>query len=214
MNRNDEALNYFYKMKKKTSSLEYPIKYQYLTALYKIKDFEKFRKEAFLCQMRSKEYFNSITKLMGISMIVDSSKLENSEVFLLNYDEDERESIDEFIQRKNESDFKSKTLAGVFSAIVPGSGKIYTNNIGDGITSLVLTGLFSYLAYENFAKDHPTRGWIFTGITAFFYAGNIYGSVLAAQNYNIGLRYNFENDIELFLKKKNYFTPQLDFICD
>lgn len=107
--------------------------------------------------------------------------------------------------------YKSTALAGIFSAIIPGSGKMYVGEWGDGITALLVTGLFAFLAYDNFRADHTTRAWIFTGLGTFFYAGNIYGSVAAAQIFNARIDFEFNDGLELFLKQQNYFLPEYDF---
>ena len=97
------------------------------------------------------------------------------------------------------------------SALIPGSGKIYAGEIGDGIIAAIATGLCGYLAYDNFKAKHNFRGWLFGGLSAFFYAGNIYGSAASAQIYNAGIQFDFVNDVKIYLNKKNYFTPEYEF---
>ena len=103
---------------------------------------------------------------------------------------------------------KSPVAAVLFSAIIPGTGKIYTKNYGDGITSLIVTGLFAFLSYDNFHAKHDTRGWIFTGLTAFFYSGNIYGSYISARNYNREKEEELNNEFDSYLNSRNYFVPE------
>jgi hypothetical protein len=88
---------------------------------------------------------------------------------------------------------------------------MYVGEWGDGITGFLLTGLFAFLAYDNFKADQNTRAWIFTGIGAFFYAGNIYGSIAATQIYNAKINFDFQNGLNLFLQQENYFLPDYDF---
>lgn len=118
-----------------------------------------------------------------------------------------------FYNRKKNMPHKSPAAAGIMSAIIPGSGKIYTGEIGDGITSLIATGLFAYLSYDNFNKDRNTRGWVFGGIAGFFYAGNIYGSAQSALIYNAREQVKFEADLLKLLKAAEYFLPEAGFIC-
>ena len=76
---------------------------------------------------------------------------------------------------------KSKLLAGTLSAIVPGSGKVYSGNVRDGIFSFLYTSLSGYQAYRGF-KDkgiNSIYGWVFGSISTGFYLGNVYGSVKA-----------------------------------
>ena len=91
---------------------------------------------------------------------------------------------------------KSKFLAGLFSTIIPGTGKMYCNRFWDGVFSLFLIGFTGYQAYEGFHKDgtHSIKGWLFGSIGAVFYLGNIYGSIVAAKIYN-------EQQEKEFLKK-------------
>jgi tetratricopeptide (TPR) repeat protein len=81
---------------------------------------------------------------------------------------------------------KKPFLAGVLSAIVPGAGKIYCGQIGDGLYSLVVNALTGYLAWAGFHEDgtNSLQGWTFGTIAGIFYVGNIYGSTIAAQIFN------------------------------
>lgn len=100
---------------------------------------------------------------------------------------------------------KSPLLAGIFSALIPGSGKIYTGETGDGITAFILTSLFGYLAYTNFEHEHKLRAWIFTAAGTGFYLGNIYGSVLSAGIKNRQLEYAAGQRVNRFLEKNSWF---------
>ncbi len=91
---------------------------------------------------------------------------------------------------------KSPLFAGILSAIVPGLGRVYTGEYGDAAASLLLTGIFGYLAYSNFRDGYMQRGFVFSLITAFFQGGNIYGSVVSASLYN-------QNEIEK--REKDFF---------
>lgn len=131
---------------------------------------------------------------------------------LLNpFDQIQKNRLEPFYEMSLNPDYKSPALAGIFSAVIPGSGKMYVGEWGDGITSLIATGLLAFLAFDNFRADHKTRAWIFTGLGAFFYAGNIYGSIASAQIFNAKINFEFNEGINLFLEKENYFLPQYDF---
>jgi TM2 domain-containing membrane protein YozV len=133
----------------------------------------------------------------------------NNGLFLFNDDDIIRLKI--FYERRKNPTYKSEVIAGVLSAIIPGSGKIYTENYGDGITAFILTGIFSYLAYDNFKHSHQFRAYLFSGLAAGFYLGNIYGSVASAQIFNAKVDFNFLNDLTEFLLSKNYFINEIDF---
>jgi TM2 domain-containing membrane protein YozV len=153
----------------------------------------------------------SLSKLITISMLYEDEFNISREKFISPFEEEEKKTVSSFYEYKTEPPFKNPALAGVLSGIIPGSGKMYVGEWGDGITALVVTSLFAFLAYDNFRADHTTRAWIFTGLGAFFYAGNIYGSIASAQIYNARIDFEFNDGVKLFLQQQNYFLPEYDF---
>jgi len=153
-------------------------------------------------------YFN---KLTSVSFLLGSSELISEDEIINPFDGFEKKTISSFYDMKTNPPYKSPALAGVLSAVIPGSGKMYIGEWGDGLTALLATGLLAFLAYDNFRADHNARAWIFTGLGAFFYAGNVYGSIAAAQIFNARVNFEFKEGIKLFLEQKNYFLPQYDF---
>jgi len=81
---------------------------------------------------------------------------------------------------------KSAVFAGLMSAVVPGSGRIYAGRTGDGILSLLTVLLTGWQAAGGFMDDgsRSTRGWIYGAVCMGFHTGNVYGSAQAAQIYN------------------------------
>lgn len=158
-------------------------------------------------------YYNGFNKLRMFSYLFYDSIPVGRNDFLEPFGADDKDKIAFFYDWAVDPPYKSPALAGIFSAIIPGSGKMYIGEWGDGITALITTGLFAFLAYDNFRADHSTRAWIFTGLGAFFYAGNIYGSVAAAQIFNARINFEFENGLNLFLEQNNYFMPEYD-LCN
>ena len=156
-------------------------------------------------------YSNSAHRLFNISLLLTKTELPAKENFLIPFQNDEKLTLSTFYEVKKDPAYKSEILAGILSAIIPGAGKIYTNNYGDGITSFILTGLLGYLAYTNFDHNHPLRAWIFTALGAGFYAGNVYGSVASAQIFNAKINFEFDKGVKLFLEEKNYFAPVYEF---
>ncbi|MFA6979946.1 MAG: hypothetical protein WC209_11570 [Ignavibacteriaceae bacterium] len=124
------------------------------------------------------------------------------------FEESDTQILKSFAENFSHPQRKSPLAAALFSAIIPGAGKIYTKNYGDGITSFIVTGLFAFLAYDNFQANHNTRGWIFAGLTAFFYSGNVYGSYISARNYNLEREEKLKNEFDSYLNSKNYFVPK------
>ncbi len=82
--------------------------------------------------------------------------------------------------------FKNPIMAGVFSAVLPGAGKVYCGRTMDGVYSLLLIGLAGWQAYDGFHDDgwRSTRGIFFGAMAGTFYAADIYGSNLAARLHN------------------------------
>lgn len=78
---------------------------------------------------------------------------------------------------------KSPALAGILSAIIPGSGKCYVGRVGEGIMSLATTGIFALQAWEGYRKDGPgsVRFITFSTIFGVFYTANIWGTVVSVQ---------------------------------
>ena len=123
-------------------------------------------------------------------------------------DENDNVDFDNIFLNKERWQRKSPFASALLSAMIPGAGKIYTNNYGDGITSFLVTGLFTFLTYDNFRAHHNTRGWIFAGTAAFFNIGNVYGSYISARNYNLEKEEELNNEFDSYLNSKNYFIPK------
>ena len=155
--------------------------------------------------------WKSFRRLFSISMLYADEPFESKEKFVSVFEEDDHNTVSLLYDYKFNPPYKSEALAGILSAVIPGSGKMYVGEWGDGITALLVTSLFAFLAYDNFRADHNTRAWIFTGLGAFFYAGNVYGSVASAQIFNARINFEFKEGLNFFLQQKNYFLPEYDF---
>jgi TM2 domain-containing membrane protein YozV len=96
------------------------------------------------------------------------------------------EPLREIAQQGSTMRRKSPAAAAVLSALLPGSGKIYAGEVGDGIHSLVFIGLIGTLSVLSFRADgiDSVRGWIYASLGAVLYSGNIYGSIVSAGRYN------------------------------
>ena len=196
---------------KKTSAFYEASKIQKLKSQFLINIDSIFYQSADFLINSNSNYSNSAYKLKNTSLLLFDKNIISKENFLIPFEGAEKNKLSAFYDSKKNPPYKSETLAGIFSAIIPGSGKIYTENYGDGITAFLLTGLFTYLAYTNFEHDHPTRAWIFTALGAGFYAGNVYGSIASAQIFNAKVNFDFNEGVKLFLQEQNYFTPSYDF---
>lgn len=80
----------------------------------------------------------------------------------------------------------SPWVAGVASAVVPGLGKIYAGNIGEGVASFLLVGAFATLTANSWAKAGTPANWrtiTYGTIGSLLYISNIFGSVASVKVY-------------------------------
>lgn len=194
-----------------TSKLYQISRIEELKSLFNLKQFSQLNSKANELNQLKSDYSDIAKKIVNLSYLLNNESMPSEKIFLEPFDVQEKTIVQNFYFQKTNSDYKSEVLAGVYSAIIPGLGKIYTENYSDGITSFLLTGLFSYLAYTNFNNDHPVRAWIFTLAGAGFYAGNVYGSIASAQIFNAKINFDFINDVYSFIEEKKYFIPEYDF---
>jgi len=92
------------------------------------------------------------------------------------------------LDRYRELPEKSPVLAGIMSAILPGSGYFYAEHYGDGITAFLINGLFIAGTVTAINQENYAVAGIVGGIGVPFYLGNIYGSANAAKKWNLGVR--------------------------
>ena len=80
-----------------------------------------------------------------------------------------------------EHNYKSPFLAGVMSAIIPGSGKIYAGKVGQGIATIMATTIMGIQTYESHRKDgaNSPRFIIYASLLSSFYIANVWGSVIS-----------------------------------
>lgn len=80
----------------------------------------------------------------------------------------------------------SPWVAGVASAVVPGLGKIYAGNLGEGVASFLLVGAFAALTADSWAKAGSPANWrtiTYGTIGSLLYISNIFGSVASVKVY-------------------------------
>jgi tetratricopeptide (TPR) repeat protein len=92
------------------------------------------------------------------------------------------------LERYRERPEKSPALAGLMSAILPGSGYIYAEHYGDGITAFLINGLFIAGTVAAIHNENYAVAGIVGGVGVPFYLGNIYGSANAAKKWNLEAR--------------------------
>ena len=108
--------------------------------------------------------------------------ISSAEVSGFEWSEGYRNKVDEVLAFRP----KRPWLAGFYSAMIPGMGKIYSKNAKEGITSFLFVSALAYQSYRGFHKRgaKSLTGWIYGGLSLGFYLGNIYGAQQSAKNYN------------------------------
>jgi len=94
--------------------------------------------------------------------------------------------------------YKKPYVSFLLSAVIPGSGKMYSGYWYDGIISLSIVGITAWQAYRGFTlygTDRP-YSWIFATLSASFYISNLYGSIKAANMKNYNLKQGIHKDVE------------------
>ena len=173
------------------------------TLITEFTDDIKFNKEFGFCLLKGKLYRQYLDRISNKTESKDSTLIiqkltaatlanpenENARLVLRNL-------IPIQIPEKNLKR-KSPLLAGIYSAFLPGTGKLYCRKKHQFVTSLLANAAFGYQAYEAGRKDGTNSArFIVSGILfSFFYIGNIWGSVLEARNYHLEQYRQFENEV-------------------
>ena len=98
-------------------------------------------------------------------------------------------------------DSRSPFLAGVFSAVLPGSGQVYTGHLFDGLNAFTMVGLFGFTTYLSFSYESQRNNghYVYTAIsgiiTSLFYFSNIIGAARTADYYTAKQRQDFLDEI-------------------
>lgn len=94
--------------------------------------------------------------------------------------------------------YKKPVTSVLMSAIVPGSGKIYSGYWKDGVISFIFIAASAYQSYRGFNKNgiKSAYGWIFGSLAFGFYVGNLYGSGKSANQHNSVFNNNINHQVE------------------
>tara|TARA_B110000003_G_C16553514_1_gene497576 strand:+ start:80 stop:898 length:819 start_codon:yes stop_codon:yes gene_type:complete len=161
------------------------IKKEELYVLTKLKKYEKLDFE-----LQRKNLNINDLNFFKTSLFILKDDWLNADEYILNLNANEKNKyINEYtdiIKQHNKLKNKNPYLAGTFSLLVPGLGKLYTGDTKDAIYSFLTICLGAWQATNSFAKSglQSTTGWIYGGMTLFLYSGNIYGSYSSARKYN------------------------------
>lgn len=147
-----------------------------------------------------------VIKLKILSLLQQSnwkyanSLMNNNDVYLTKQPPT-LEQLQHFYNRGINLPQKSPAFAGLLSAIIPGSGRIYAGRFVDGLYSMILISSTGWLSYEGFRDggSESFKGWLFGCVSAVFYAGNVYGSVVTARLNNKRIKDKLANDIQYYI---------------
>ncbi len=99
-------------------------------------------------------------------------------------------------------DEKSPWLAGSLSAIVPGSGSLYTGRYREALYSFFVNFIFLGATLEANRSGEEAKASILGIFALVFYAGNIYTAINGAYKYNDFSQTHYWNNLR---KKHNFF---------
>lgn len=207
--RYDEAAQNF-KILFVGSKLEEEAKLFYYQSLFFSKDFNAFQTNYDSRINFPQKYSLTIDRLNSATYFLSKTNLPSETVLIKPFEDSLQTKLIYYYQMIKNPPKKNSVTAALLSAAIPGAGKVYTGELTDGLIAFSATLLSGFLAVNNFQHDHNFRGWLFTGLTAFFYGGSIYGSASSAQIYNARLQFNLDSEIKLFFEERNYFLPKID----
>lgn len=157
------------------------------------------------------KYYFEYQFLLGISYArLFKEKVAIEKMYILKKIDTKNEMPNRFIdyfQKFENIPQKSRFLAGALSAILPGSGYLYCDRPGTGLTSFIINGLLIWSVRDAFKNKQYglASAALFFGFG--WYLGNINGSVDAAEIYNSKIQNKYIND---FLKKEQQEEYLLD----
>jgi tetratricopeptide (TPR) repeat protein len=97
---------------------------------------------------------------------------------------------------------KSPLVAGILSGILPGSGQLYNERLGDALLAFFLNGLFVVGIIEAVSSDELAIAGVLSFFEAGWYTGNVYGAINGAHKHN-------RHAVETFIRNlENRFRVQ------
>jgi len=174
-------------------------------------DFSFLRESSLNSPYYTSVYDAEIRRLINITYLLDNTTQFENAKMIAPFPSDAQTKLMELMRSKSNPPYKDELTGLLLSIAAPGLGKVYVEEYTDGLIAFAATGLSLFIAVDSFNSGKTIKGWLFTGIGAFFYGGSIYGSAAAVQNYNAGVKFNFERELNLFLTGNNFFLPREKF---
>jgi putative membrane protein insertion efficiency factor len=167
---------------------DYRLIRQLLISQYKLGNYAAIKKVSMQLTQPSKEQALTAMdcKNLVFAALMRSRDLEEADKQLQHQSTDDqyRESAAKALEKMKAVPLKSPAVAGIVSAIIPGSGYAYAGSYLTGFSALVFNGLMSYAAVSSFRNGNRGMG-VLTGLFGMaFYIGNIQGSAKQARRVN------------------------------
>lgn len=111
--------------------------------------------------------------------------------------DDSRDYVQTHILPQVQVKKKSSWLAGLYSAAVPGLGKVYAGKPFDGLATFLQMGVIGAIATESLLNSgvNSARFIVSGGVYLVFYAGNIAGSTKAAKVKRVQVKNRVKHEI-------------------
>lgn len=107
--------------------------------------------------------------------------------------------LDGEVEKLGGQKHRSAAKAGVLSAIVPGTGKMYLGRWGPGLVTLAGSAALGLQAWEGYHKGgvNDVQFITFSSLFVLSYAANIYSSVIQTKAYNVQIVTDFRQGVAL-----------------
>ncbi len=127
-------------------------------------------------------YYDGIASVYAFDW---NSATESFRKYYSQYDPDKIQVINSILSDAKSS-YKSKRLAQIFSALIPGSGQIYASDLRNGLNAFFLNGVLIFFSANAINKrDYKSALLISTVLLYRYYTGNIYHAGSAVKRYNM-----------------------------
>lgn len=112
------------------------------------------------------------------------------------------EELDSLLSAAENMNYKSPTAARWLSTFIPGTGQMYSGNVGDGINALLLNGANIYfIIYKLLKEEYGNAYIIYFFLFRRYYFGNIYHAKKEAIEHNRKLNEHTADNVLTLLKK-------------
>jgi hypothetical protein len=186
LGRQDSAA-YYYQQAPYDSLLHYGFREDYLTLLFNMESLDQLRR------LTSSSDMSNIADEITLSLDLMSLRYTPEEVL--------HSKVPDYLIKPYSNYYKfskkSGLLAGAYSALLPGAGKLYLGRKQEGFNMLlanVVTGLQAYESYRRQGMLSP-RFIVFGGAFTVFYVANIYGAVAGTRKIKKEYRKQLHHEI-------------------